>query len=216
MEVKAPLGVWGSQQGEYFCIFDTMKKPLLIILASIMGYMLYSFTIADGGYMVTVDSKDTKLPDWQWNSGEVDLRTVAEKQAFTIDFQSTRFHPGDSALITFNTYKITLTNLNEGTTFSQWAGWVDLVMIQGKNWGYVVPDTNDRLNKAFSNVDSHTVDSIVNHSVRVKVPDSRSIIMSVYAKEIYLYMAEGHPIWGHGKGAGTMTVYIKGIEVKKL
>jgi hypothetical protein len=192
-----------------------MKRILFssFILGTVLVFGSLSPKNDDG---VAVESKDTKLPDWQWTSGEVPIKKTAAKQCFTIAFSPKIYHPRDSVKITFTSYKVSITGLNKGTTFKRWTGNVSLVYYININWIPLVVDTNDRINQLFTGKNNNPADSLINYSVWTRVPLSRTLTITTSALSFEMDEADGH---GHPistNGAPTFTTSIKGIEVKKL
>jgi hypothetical protein len=187
---------------------------------SFIGFALFTFLVFgnmtspnDNG--VIVDSKDTKLPDWQWTSGQVEMKTTAAKQCFTITFSPKIYRPRDSVRIIFNCYKVTLTNLDKGKTFRQWQAKVGLVRFINNNWIPFVDDTLDRINLPFSGKNNVIADSLKNYTIYATVPLSRVLTLTTSALSFEMDNASGSPILSNGKMGVTLTTTIRGIEVKK-
>ena len=164
---------------------------------------------------VAVENKDTKLPDWQWNSGQVEIQTTAAKQSFTITFNPKIYRPRDSVRILLNSYKVTLTNIDKGKTFGQWRAKVSLVRFINNNWIPLVSDTNERINTAFSGKKNSIADSLHNYTIYTTVPLSRTLTLTTSALSLEMDNASNSPLLGNGKAGITLTTSIKGIEVKK-
>jgi hypothetical protein len=193
-----------------------MKKYLFasLLLIPLLGFMGFA---NEPGNKVMVDSKDTKLPDWQWTSGQLEKGKVASKELFTILFDPKIYRPRDSIRITFTSYKVAITNLNPGTTFSKWTGKMNLIYYMNNTWLPIVVDTNDRINQFFSGVNNHAEDSLVNYTVLFAVPINRSLTITTSAvtwrfKDVY----NANTIIENKKMGVTLTTSIRGIEVQKI
>jgi hypothetical protein len=192
-----------------------MKNLLFIALALFTILVFGNLTNPDNNKVV-VQNKDTKLPDWQWTSGEVEMHKTAAKQCFTIAFSPAIYHPRDSVRIIISSYKVSLTNLNRGTTFGQWKGVVNLDYFINNNWIPLVNDTNDRINQPFSGKNNITEDSLKNYTVLFTVPLSRTLTITTSAISFEMDNTVGSPILSSGKSGPTLTTSIRGIEVQKI
>lgn len=164
---------------------------------------------------ISVENKDTKLPGWQWTSGEVEVHKTAAKQCFTISFSPKIYRPRDSVKITFSCYKVTMTNLDKGKTFGQWQGKVGLVRFINNNWIPFVEDTLDRINLPFSGKNNVIADSLTNYTIHTTVPLSRTLTLTTSAISVEIDNTSASPILSNGKTGITLTTSIRGIEVKK-
>jgi hypothetical protein len=163
---------------------------------------------------VLVQAKDTKLPYWQWSSGEVRMKKIASRQSFSIVFNPAIFYPRDSIKITFTTFKVTIANPQKGKTFGQWNGVISLVYFINNNWIPIVEDTNDRINLPFSNKNNVAIDSIKNYSLLLTVPLTRNLTITTSAISYEMDNDSSLPI--SGAGGATLTATIRGIEIRKL
>ena len=192
-----------------------MRKVFFISFA-VSSFLIFANLYSPNENGVAVESKDTKLPNWQWTSGQVEMKKNAAKQCFTIAFSSKIYHPRDSVKITFTSYKVSITGLNKETTFGRWVGRAKLVYYLNINWLPLVADTNDRINQPFSGKNNVASDSLINYSILTTVPLSRNLTLTSAAITFEMDMADGH---GHpisANGAPTFTTSIRGIEIKKI
>ena len=193
-----------------------MKKYLFAVSIIIPVILLMGFA-NEPVNKVMVDSKDTKQPDWQWTSGQLEKGKIASKELFTILFDPKIYRPRDSIRITFTSYKVAITNLNPGTTFSKWTGKMSLMYYMNNTWLPMVADTNARINQFFSGVNNHAEDSLVNYTVLFTVPINRSLTVTTSAvtwwfKDVY----NANTITENKKMGVTLTASIRGIEVQKI
>jgi hypothetical protein len=193
-----------------------MNKILFTALLLFTVLLFGAMPKPEDDNIVQVQTKDTKLPDWQWTSGEVEMKTTAAKQCFTILFNPTIYRPRDSIRVTFTSYKVALTNLNKGTNFGQWMGKVSLVYFINNNWIPLVSDTNDRINQPFSNKNNVAVDSLKKYTLLLTVPLSRKYTITTSALSLEMDNKVGSPILSGGKLGVTLTTSIRGIEVEKI
>ncbi|HTB31942.1 MAG TPA: hypothetical protein VK808_07945 [Bacteroidia bacterium] len=191
-------------------------KKLIFTCAALFAILLFGSLSKPDNNVVQVDTKDTKLSDWQWTSGEVEMKTTAAKQCFTILFNPAVYRPRDSVKIIFTSYKVALTNLDKGTTFGQWKGVVSLVYFINNNWIPIVTDTNDRINQPFSNRNNITTDSLKKYTLLLTVPLSRKYTITTSAISFEMDNKLGSPILSGGKLGVTLTTSIHGIEVEKI
>jgi hypothetical protein len=193
---------------------NSMKKILFTGFALFIVLFFGDLSLPnDNG--VIAENKDTKLPDWQWTSGQVEIETTAAKQSFTITFSPKIYRPRDSVYIIFNSYKVVISNLNKGTTFGQWQGKVRLVRFINNNWIPLVADTSERINMPFSGKNNVTVDSLHNYIIGTTVPLSRTLTLTTSAISFEMDNASGSPILANGKMGVTLTTTISGIEVRE-
>ncbi len=192
-----------------------MKRIIFKGLAAV-AILLFCNMYAPDNTKVYVSDNDTKLPSWQWNSGEVDMHNTASGQSFSIGFNPSIYHAGDSVEITFASYKVSITGLNSGTTFKKWTGQTSLVYFDHKKWVPLILDMNKRINLPFSGENNTASDSLINYSIRVVIPASKAFIITSTALTFEMDEANGNgkPISTHG--APTFTTSIKGIEVEKI
>ncbi len=192
-----------------------MKNILFIGLAS-FAMFLFCGPSDPKENNVAVQSKDTKLPDWQWTSGEVEMKKTASKQSFTITFAPQFYHPRDSVKITFTSYQISLTNLDNAAAFSNWSGRVNLVYYINRNWVPIVADTNDVINQPFTGTKAKLNNELKKYTVLFTVPLSRILTITTSAVLLQLDNAEVSPLLSNGKSVPTLTTSISGIEVQKI
>jgi hypothetical protein len=191
-----------------------MKKYFLVCLAIVTILILASLA-PQSENTVQVISKDTKLPDWQWTSGEVEMEKTAAKQCFAISFTPQIYHPRDSVRIIFTSYKVALTNVN-GASFKTWTGRVNFDYFINTNWIPIVADTNDLINRPFSGKNNVTEDSLVKYTILTTVPISRTLTFTTSVISISMDNKLASPILSSGKLGVTLTTSIRGIEVQKI
>lgn len=195
-----------------------MKRVKLPLFAFGLFLLSSAFFPADNN-TINIANADSKMPDWQWTTGEVEGGNYATSQPITIVFDEKHYHPNDSIRITFNSFKVKLTNLTKGTTFSKWSDNISLVYNVDKKWLPVVKNPSDRMNKPFSGVNNNPVDSLTDYSFKTTVPVNRILIITVrvvgdcYFEDI---AGPGAPMFAGGKGYPTFTMSIQGIGVKKI
>lgn len=193
---------------------NNMKKIGLACFA-LLALLVFGDLALPNDNGITIETKDTKLPGWQWTSGQVEVETTAAKQCFTITFSPKIYRPRDSVYIIFNSYKVSLTNIDKGTTFGQWRAKVNLVRFINNNWVPLVADTNERINLAFSGKINSRVDSLHNYVLGTTVPLSRTLTITTSAVSFEMDNTFGSPILGNGKTGVTLTTSISGIEVRE-
>lgn len=193
-------------------------KRIKFVLSGIFIFLLSSAFFSTDNNTVNISSANTKLPNWQWTSGEVVKDDYATKESVSIIFDGSIYKPKDSVKITFNSFKVTLTNLTKGTTFSKWSDNISLVYDMDKHWLPLVKNPNDRMNKPFSGVNNNPVDSLRDYTFKTIVPSNRILIITVGvgAWEFDNIMGPGAPMFAGGKGYPTFTTSIQGIEVEKI
>jgi hypothetical protein len=166
---------------------------------------------------ISVETKNLKLPDWQWTSGPVEMKKTAAKQCFVITFNPKVYRPRDSVKITFSTYKVTMGNLNKTVNLDQCKGRINFVYYINANWIPLVVDTNDRINQPFYGKKNIGSDSIKNYSILTTVPLSRTYTLSASAVSFLINNVFALPKQLDDPAIGpTLAVSIKGIEIKKL
>ncbi len=190
-----------------------MKKIFFCCLA-LCTILFFGGLSNQEGNKVLIQEKDSRLPGWQWTSGEVEMGKTGAKQCFIVAFNPAIFHARDSIIITFSSYKVAITNLENGRTFGQWKGKVSLVYFINNNWIPLVDDTNDRINVPFSGKNNVAEDSLVNYDLRLTVPLSRTLTLTTSAISYEIDNDSSLPRLG-AKGI-TLTTTISGMEVRKI
>ena len=155
-----------------------MKRVKLFLSGSFVFLLSSAFFSADNT-TINIPSADTQLPNWQWTSGEVKRGDYAAKECITIVFDNAIYKPNETVKITFNSFKVTLTNLTKGTTFEKWTDKISLVYHTDKSWLPLVKDTGDRMNKPFLGVNNNPVDSLTDYTFKTTVPLSRELVITV-------------------------------------
>jgi len=191
-------------------------KRIFFTSFALIGILLFCnlYTPNDNG--VAVLSKDTKIPDWQWTSGNLNFKNTQVKPCFSIVFIPSIYQPGDSVEIIFKSYKVTLTNLTKGTTFDGWKGKVILVHYLDKKWPSLVNDTIRRMEFPFSGKKNHTSDSLTNYTLKLAVPASRAFTIAGSLRGIAMNNADGDDQPAFAEGGQMLSLSIKGIEIKKI
>jgi len=198
-----------------------MKKNLPFA-AALLTSLLFAACSTTVNSDVNVYNKGINLPDWQWTSGEVRRDSIAVKQAFTISFNNSIYHPGDSVKITFNSYNVTLSGITDATTFTKWTS-RNMLLCSTKHeirdvwtWQFLVKDTNARINKPFTGMNNNRSDELTNYQIRSVVPATLSMALTVSPGSCTMYDINGHDKPIFTKGYQTLTTTIKGIMVEKL
>lgn len=192
-----------------------MKKTFFIGFA-IIAIILFCNLSATSDKGLAVLSKDIKMTDWQWESGNLNFKKTQAKPCFSIVFSSSVYKPGDSIEIIFNSYKVTLTNLTNGATFDKWKGKVILVCYQNKKWLSLVCDTISHMEFPFSGKKNHTSDSLTNYTLKLAVPANRAFTIAGDLRGLAMENADGHNHPAFRDGGQMLSLSIKGIEIKKL
>ncbi len=192
-----------------------MKKILFIGLA-LFSILLFGALSKPEDNKVLVQTKDTKLPDWQWSSGEVEIAKTAAKECFIISFDPKIYRQRDSVKIIFNSYKVSLSNVDKDTKIGQWSGRVSLVYFINNNWIPIVNDTNDRINQPFTGKNNVMEDGLKNYTLLLTVPLSHTLTITTSALSFEKDNHMGSLILQNGKEGITLTTSIKGIEVEKI
>ncbi|HXB11033.1 MAG TPA: hypothetical protein VNZ45_03525 [Bacteroidia bacterium] len=193
-----------------------MKKNLFLATCVSLTFLLSVACLIPNDTLVSAYDRDTKLPDWQWTSGEVKAKTTASKQPFTIFFGSSIYQPGDSVSIIFYSYKVSFTGITPETTFKRWQADNRLVYSFNNVWVPLVMKSNSRINGPFAGALNNRTDSLLNYEVRTVVPGQRKLILSVTPGNVTMNFIDGHGKPMFTNGFATLTTSIKGIEVKKL
>jgi len=191
-----------------------MKKIFLTGVA-VVAVLLFSDMYAPNENKVEVQTSDTKLPDWQWSSGEVAMHKTATEQSFSLVFNPSIYHAGDSAKVTFTSYKVSITGLNPGTTYKKWTGKTSLDYNAYNEWIPLAIDRKHPLNRLFSGVNNVASDSVTNISVWAPIPANHILVITASALSFEMDTAEGHGAPISTNGAPTFTTSIRGIEVEK-
>jgi hypothetical protein len=189
-----------------------MKKTLF----ALSSILLFGSLTPPNDKGVSVNSKDVKLPGWQWSSGNLSFASTAVKPCFAIVFSPSVYHPGDSVKITFASFKVMLSNLNKGTTFEKWTGKIRLVYYKDKKWVSLVKDTSRLINHPFSGKKNNAIDSLTTCSVMLVVPSNMSYTIAADMRGIEMNGADGHGQPINATGGQMLAVSIKGIEVEKV
>lgn len=191
-------------------------KRVKFILTGLSLFLISGAFFPAGNNTVTINGSG-KMPNWVWTSGEVKQGNYAAKECVTIVFYG-GYHPNDKVRITFNSFKVALTNLTKGTTFHKWSAKTNLVYYMGKTWLPLVKDTNDRINQPFTGRNNNTVDSLTDYSFKTTVPPNKVLIITVEPSGAQFDTIQGPnaPIFAGGKGYPTFTTSIKGLEVEKI
>ncbi len=192
-----------------------MKKILFIGLA-LFSVLLFGALSKPEDNKILVQTKDAKLADWEWTSGEVDITKTAAKECFTISFDPKIYRPRDSVRIIFSSYKVSLGNVDKGTKIGQWSGKVSLVYFINNNWIPLVSDTNDRINQPFTGKNNVLEDGLKNYTLLLTVPLSHTLTITASVLSFEKDNHMGSLILQNGKTGITLTTSIKGIEVGKI
>jgi hypothetical protein len=189
-------------------------KKLLYFGFSISTLLFFSSLSNPTENKLLIQSKDIKLPDWQWSSGQVEMKKIASKQSFSLIFDPAIYHPRDSIKITISSFKVAITNLGNKKSFGQWQGVISLDYFINNNWIPLVEDSIDRLNMPFSNKNNVPEDSIKDYSLYFTVPLTRTLTITASAISYEVDNDSSLPI--SGKGGPALITSIRGIEIKKL
>ncbi|HTA27371.1 MAG TPA: hypothetical protein VK809_06270 [Bacteroidia bacterium] len=191
-------------------------KKILSAGVALFTFLVFTALSKPEDNKVLVQTKDTKLPDWQWTSGEVEITKTAAKECFIISFDPKIYRPRDSVKIIFNSYKVSLTNLEKDTKIGQWSGRVSLVYFINNNWIPIVSDTNDRINQPFTGKNNVMEDNLKNYTLLLTVPLSHTLTITTSVLSFEKDNHMGSLILQNGKTGITLTASIKGIEVEKI
>jgi len=153
---------------------------------------------------------------FQWTSGEQKFHSVADQKSFNLNIGLPGVKEGDKVKITFGSYKVTLGGFSQGTTFDKWTAKVNLVYNVDKKWPLIVSDSNDRINKPFTNGNNNPSDSLVNYSFTTVIPKGKCFTITVAPQGFEFNNINGHnrPMFTHGYG--TITTSIRGLKVEML
>lgn len=187
-----------------------MKKVHLTLLA-----LAGSFVMQSCNQVKQTSQKSIDMPEWQWTSGELKIHDTAFNKAFDIKLNLNDCKEGDKVKVTFNSYKITLGGFTPGTTYNRWKVKVSLLRETNQTWAPLVADTNNSLNKYFTNVNTQPSDSLTNYSFSVPFPKDSLLHITVSPRGFVFDTINGHgkPMFMHGDLMVTTT--IKGLKVEK-
>ena len=191
-------------------------KKILFTGVALFSILLFGALSKPEDNKVLVQTKDTKLPDWQWSSGEVEIAKTAAKECFIISFDPKIYRPRDSVKIIFSSYKVSLSHIDKDTKIGQWSGRVNLVYFINNNWIPIVSDTNDRINQPFTGKNNVMEDGLKNYAILLTVPLSHTLTITA---SVISFEKDNHMsslILQSGKTGITLTTSIKGIEVEKI
>ena len=165
---------------------------------------------------IPVQNKDTKLADWEWSSGDVELHKTASKQSFSIQFSPAVYHARDSVKIILMSYKVTMNNLTQGVDYDSWSGVVNLDYYLNSTWSPLVSDTDARINRPFTGKKGNNSVELKNYVIRTTVPLSHTLTLTTSSISFAMNNSNGNPIFRSEKIAVTFNTEIKGIEIEKI